>query len=107
MDVKTTFLNGDLKEKVYLTQLEGFVKKGKEHLVCRLNKALYGIKQAPRSWYENIDSFFFQQGFMTNQSDPNLYTNFDAKGHVVLIPLYVDDLIIIGNSVKLIDEIKV
>ena len=52
LDVKSSFLNGDLKEEVYLVQPEGFVKKGEEHLVCRLKKALYGLKQAPRSWYE-------------------------------------------------------
>ena len=49
LDVKSPFLNGDLKEEVYLVQPEGFVKKGEEHLVCRLKKALYGLKQAPRS----------------------------------------------------------
>jgi len=58
LDVKYAFLNGDLKEEVYLVQPEGFVKKSEEHLVCRLKKALYGLKQAPRSWYEKIDSFF-------------------------------------------------
>ena len=58
LDVKSTFLNGELKEEVYLVQPEGFVKKGKEHLLCKLKKALYGLKQAPRSWYEKIDTFF-------------------------------------------------
>jgi len=70
------------------------VKSGQEHLVCKLKKALYGLKHAPRSWYEKIDSFFLQLGFMRRKSDPNMYTKFDEKGHVVLISLYVDDLII-------------
>eukprot|EP00253_Pinus_taeda_P017397 PITA_17397 len=52
LDVKSAFLNGDLKEEIYLVQPEGFVMQGQEHLVCRLKKALYGLKQAPRSWYE-------------------------------------------------------
>ena len=60
LDVKYVFLNGELKEKVQLTQPEGFVEQGKEHLVCKLNKSLYGLKQAPRSWYEKIDSLFLQ-----------------------------------------------
>ena len=90
-------MNGDLKE-VYLTQLEGFVKKGQEHLVLILKKALYGMKQEPTSWYEKIDSFFFQQGFMRSESDMNLYTKFDTKGYVVMIYLYLDDLIITRNS---------
>jgi hypothetical protein len=60
LDVKSTFLNGDLKEEVYLTQPEGFVENGQEHLVCKLKKAFYGLKQAPRSWYEKIDSLFLE-----------------------------------------------
>eukprot|EP00253_Pinus_taeda_P029593 PITA_29593 len=67
LDVKSTFLNGELKEEVYLEQPEGFFQKGIEHLVCRLKKALYGLKQAPRSWYEKIYSFFLQAGY--NRSD--------------------------------------
>jgi hypothetical protein len=60
----------------------------------------------PRSWYEKIDSFFLQQGFMRSKSDPNLYTKFDEQGYIVLISLHVYDLIITGNVEKLIDEIK-
>jgi len=56
MDVKTTFLNGDLKENVYMSQPEGFVVKGQEHKVCKIIKSLYVLKQAPRAWYENITS---------------------------------------------------
>jgi hypothetical protein len=78
------------KEEVYLTQPEGFVKSGQEHLVCKLKKELYVLKQLPRSWYEKIDYFFLQQGFMRSKSDPNIYSKFDEKGHVVLISLYVD-----------------
>jgi len=73
LDVKSAFLNGELKEEIYLVQPPGFVKKGQEHLVCKLNKALYGLKQAPRSWYEKIDSFFIQHGFRRSLNDPNLY----------------------------------
>ena len=77
LDVKSAFLNGDLKEKVYLVQPEGFVQKGQEHLVCRLKKAIYGLKQAPRSWYINIDSFFKQQGFPKSKKDSSLYIKKD------------------------------
>ena len=55
MDVKTAFLNGDLKEDVYMAQPEGFVVEGKEHLACRLKKSIYGLKQASREWYLKFD----------------------------------------------------
>lgn len=57
LDVKTTFLHGELKEEIYMLQPEGFEEKGKENLVCRLKKSLYGFKQAPRCWYKRFDSF--------------------------------------------------
>ena len=63
LDIKTTFLNGDLHEEVYGTQPHGFVQKGAENKVCRLKKALYGLKQAPRAWYEKIDAYLAAQGF--------------------------------------------
>ena len=97
LDVKSAFLNGELKEEVYLEQFEGFVKQGKENLVFRLKKALYGLKQATRSWYDKIDSFFLQHSYNRSKNDPNLYTVFDEKGRIVLISLYVDDLVITGN----------
>lgn len=123
LDVKSSFLNGDLKEEVYLVQPEGFIKKGEEHLVCRLKKDLYGLKWAPRSWYEKIhsffclkwdprswyekiDSFFLMYGYKQSKNDPNLYTVFSDEGHIVLISLYVDNLIMTGSADNLIEEIK-
>jgi hypothetical protein len=106
LDVNSAFLNGELKEEVYLVQPEGFVKQGQEHLVCKLKKVLYRLKQAPRSWYDKIDNFFLLKGFVKSKNDPNLYIKKDEKEHIVLISLYVDDLIITGNASKLIDEIK-
>ena len=63
LDVKTAFLHGDLEEEIYMHQPEGFVEKGKEHLVCRLKKSLYGLKQTPRQWYRKFDSFMTDQGY--------------------------------------------
>jgi hypothetical protein len=54
MDVKTTFLNGDLKNEIYMTQSDEFVVKGQEDKVCKLMKSLYGLKQAPKQWHENL-----------------------------------------------------
>ena len=73
MDVKTTFLHGDLDEEIYMQQSEGFAKKGKEHLVCRLKKSLYGLKQAPKQRYQKFDTFMQSQGFNRSTEDPCLY----------------------------------
>ena len=107
LDVKSTFLNRDLKEEVYLVQPEGFIKKGQEDLVCKLKKALYGLKQAARSWYIKIDSFFAKKGFVKRKNDPNMYVKKDENGNVAMVSLYVDDLIITGNASHLIEDIKI
>lgn len=103
MDVKTTFLNGEIEE-VYLEQLEGFKIHDPESHVCRLKKALYGLKQAPRAWYERIDTYLSRLGFSKNDADPNLYYKRD-KGDMLILILYVDDLLITGND-HLIDQCK-
>jgi len=58
MDVKSAFLNGTLEEEVYVEQLVGYVIKGKEDKVYRLNKALYGLKEGPKAWYKKFDAYF-------------------------------------------------
>jgi hypothetical protein len=73
MDVKTTFLNGELEEEIYLDQLEGFVVKGQEKMVCKLVKSLYGLKQAPKQWHDNFDRTLTSVGFVTNKADKCVY----------------------------------
>lgn len=63
MDVKTTFLNGILNEEIYMVQPEGFIKDGEEHLVCKLKKSMYGLKQASRQWHLRFDEVVSSQGF--------------------------------------------
>lgn len=73
LDVKTTFLNGVISEKIYVHQPPGFIRKGSEDFVCKLNKALYGLLQAPRAWYECIDLYLREAGWTRCHSDPKLY----------------------------------
>ncbi|XP_019095657.1 PREDICTED: uncharacterized protein LOC109130515 [Camelina sativa] len=105
MDVKSAFLNGELEEEVYVTQPPGFVIEGKEDNVLKLYKALYGLKQAPRAWYGRIDSYFIQNGFERSMNDAALYTK-KKEEDVLIVSLYVDDLIITGNNVQLINTFK-
>ena len=73
LDVKTTFLHGDLEEVIYMQKPEGYEVKGKEKLVYRLQKSLYGLKQVPRQWYLRFDRFRFAQGYTICHSDHFVY----------------------------------
>jgi hypothetical protein len=104
MDVKTTFLNGLIEEKVYIEQPLGFEVHGIESHVCRLKKALYGMKQAPKAWYSRIDAYLQELGFEKNEVDPNLYFIMVGEDPLILL-LYVDDPFIIGAK-RLINNCK-
>jgi hypothetical protein len=104
MDVKTTFLNGVIKEEVYIEQPQGFEVEDRRSHVCRLKKALYGLKQAPRAWYVRINSFLTSLEFTKSKADSNLYFKIMNNEPVILL-LYVDDLFLTGEE-KLITECK-
>jgi hypothetical protein len=92
MDVKSVFLNGELEEEVYIEQPEGFQLSENVDYVCKLKKALYGIKQAPRSWYSRLDKYLQQAGFRKGSADNNLYIKV-TQDSILLIEVYVDDII--------------
>jgi hypothetical protein len=72
MDVKIAFLNGELEEEIYMEQPQGFVHQGGEHLVCKLQKSLYGLKQSPRAWNQKLDAFLKSIEFMKSEVDPRM-----------------------------------
>ncbi|GJU01360.1 retrotransposon protein, putative, unclassified [Tanacetum coccineum] len=92
MDVKTTFLNGPLKEEVYVAQPYGFVDPDHQDKVYRLRKALYGLKQAPRAWYDALSNFLISKGFTKGTIDPTLFTIRYGED-ILLVQIYVDDII--------------
>ncbi|GJV88169.1 retrovirus-related pol polyprotein from transposon TNT 1-94 [Tanacetum coccineum] len=92
MDVKTAFLNGPLKEEVYVNQPEGFIDPEFPNHVYRLKKALYGLKQAPRAWYDKLSSFLIKHGFTKGIIDPTLFTRRHGED-ILLVQVYVDDII--------------
>ena len=70
MGVVTAFLNGHLEEEIYMEQPEGYIKPGQEHLVCKLKKSIYGLKQSPRCWSKAFTEFMKDIGFKQSTSDP-------------------------------------
>ncbi|GKE19096.1 retrovirus-related pol polyprotein from transposon TNT 1-94, partial [Tanacetum coccineum] len=92
MDVKTAFLNGPLKEDVYISQPEGFIDPEFPDHVYRLKKALYSLKQVPHAWYDKLSSFLIEHGFTKGIIDPNLFTR-RHEGDILLVQVYVDDII--------------
>ena len=105
LDVKTTFLHGELEEEIYIKQPEGFEVEGKEQLVCKLKKSLYGLKQTPIQWYKKFDSFMIENGFKHTAADPCVYIKWIGESFVLLL-LYVDDMLILGKDLPIIDRLK-
>jgi hypothetical protein len=98
MDVKSAFLNGPIKEEVYVEQLPDFEDSEYPTHIYKLSKALYGLKQAPRAWYECLRDFLITNIFKVGKVDPTLFTKIIAKD-LFICPIYVDD-IIFGSTNK-------
>jgi hypothetical protein len=105
MDVSTAFLHGDLTEKVFIQQPEGF-HVGGPNTVCMLHKALYGLKQAPRAWYVTISSYLKTACFTISDADPSLFTQSKEGGEDVYLLLYVDDILISSHDLTRVEEVK-
>ena len=106
LNVKTAFLHGDLHEEIYMEQPEGFEEKGKEKFVYKLKKSLYGLKQAPRQWYKKFDSFMTSNGYKRTLADPCVYIRKFPGGNFIILLLYVDDMLIVGQDARMIQSLK-
>ena len=95
-----------LGKEIYMMQPEGFIEKNQEHMVCNLKGSTYGLKQASRSWNIRFDQAIKSFGFEQNLDEPCVY-----KRHrdtvVMLLVLYVDDILLIGNDVRVMSSVKV
>jgi hypothetical protein len=105
MDVKSAFLNGALSEEVFVSQPPGYVIAGKESAVLKLQKALYGLRQAPRAWYAKLDASLISLGFTRNPLEHAVYRRGDSTRYL-LVGVYVDDLIITGTELQDIVRFK-
>jgi hypothetical protein len=105
IEMKTTFLHGDLEEDIYMTQPKHCMVKGKSNLVYKLKKSLYGLKQSLRMWYQKFDTYVLSLRFEHSKLDHCVYykTNGD---HFPFIALYVDDMLFIGKGKGKILELK-
>ncbi|GJX07673.1 retrovirus-related pol polyprotein from transposon TNT 1-94 [Tanacetum coccineum] len=102
MDVKTAFLNGNLREEVYVSQPDGFVDPDNPNHVYKLKKALYGLKQAPRAWYDMLSLFLISQDFSKGSVDPTLFIRKEGK-ELLLVQVYVNDIIFAASTPELCD----
>ena len=105
MDVKTAFLNGDLSEEVYMSQPEGFKENGKENMVCRLKRSIYGLKQASRQWYLKFDKIVTSFGFIENKFDQCVYMKVNGSKYIFMV-LYIDDILLANSNVNLLNDTK-
>jgi len=105
LDVKTAFLNGFLEQPVYMKQPEGFVIKNSENKVYKLKKAVYGLKQASRSWNARVNEVLSNLGYIKSKYEYCLFIKKD-KNSLTLVALYVDDFFVFSNNVKEVECLK-
>ena len=105
MHVNTAFLNGNLTEEVYMTQPKGFIS-GSGNKVCKLQRSIYRLKQASRSWIIRFDETIKEFGFSKNMDEPCVYKKTNGSAIVFLV-LYVDDILLIGNDVLVLQSVKI
>jgi hypothetical protein len=105
MDVKTTFLNGELDEEIYMAQPSGFEVQGHERKVCYLKRSIYGLKQSSRQWYLRFHDSITSFGFEMIEEDHYVYLK-RFKRSILILLLYVDDILLAGNDMDSIVTTK-
>ena len=105
MDVKNAFLHGDLEEEVFMKLPPGHPLSATPNLVCKLHKSIYGLKQSPRAWHAKLSGALATLGFNKSSADSSLYVRFKNDDKLMVL-IYVDDLIISGNNIESIAQLK-
>lgn len=106
IDVESAYLHGRLQEVIYMQQPKGFIEDGKENLVCRLRRSLYGLKQAARVWNTTISGILTALGFVQSRSDPCLYSKELPNGRRMYLLIYVDDMLVASADEKDISDLE-
>lgn len=105
LEVKSAFLNGELGEEVYVSQPDGYEKKGETHKVYKLSKVLYGLKQTPRAWSACLYQYLKSLGFKRFAYEYSVYTKKEGE-NTLIVGVYVDDLLVTGNCAKSVQMFK-
>jgi hypothetical protein len=105
MDVKTAFLNGNIEEELYMVQLVGFVDPKDANKVCKLQRSIYGLKQASQSWNLRFDEVIKGFGFVQNIEESCIYKKMSGSS-VSFLVLYMDDILLIRNDVQMLNSVK-
>jgi len=105
VDVKTAFLNGNLEEDVYMTQPEGFTILEAARKVCKLHRSIYGLKQTSQSWNVRFNEAIKEFDFIRNEEEPCVYKKTSGSA-VAFLVLYVDDILLLGNDIPLLQSVK-
>ena len=103
--VKTAFVNDNLEQSIFMSQPWGFITQGREQKVCKLNLSIYGSKQASRSCNIRFDTAIKSYGFDQNVDKPCVYKKIN-KGKVAFLVLYMDDILLIGNDVRYLTDVR-
>lgn len=106
LDIKNSFLHGELEEEVYMDQPPGFTIPGNSRFVCRLNRSLYGLKQSPRAWFGRFSSALIQFGMTRCEADHSVFFLHSSNGQHIFLVVYVDDIVIIGDDTDGIQRLK-
>nr|KYP42598.1 Retrovirus-related Pol polyprotein from transposon TNT 1-94 [Cajanus cajan] len=105
MDVNNAFLHGLITEEIYMSQPAGFVHPTFPHHVCKLHKALYSLKQAPRAWFHALKIFLVQYGFQNSKTDTSLFI-YSAGSCIIYFLVYVDDILLTENDLTFLHNFK-
>jgi histone deacetylase 1/2 len=103
LDINNVFLQGTLAEDVYMAQPPGFHDPDKPEFVCKLRKAIYGLKQTPHAWYHELHNFLHTSGFSNSLADTSLFI-FHQNSHLIYLLVYVDDIIVIGDNENVVNK---
>jgi Reverse transcriptase (RNA-dependent DNA polymerase) len=105
MNMKNTFLQGTLREEIYMSTPPRYIQKDNSNLVCKLEKLIYGLKQSPQIWYDKLSFYVLLCSFLISNADRSLFSKI-ANNFIVVVLIYVIDLIIARNNLKEINRVK-